>query len=281
MKDFRPISLCNIVAKVIGRVMTNRLKGVLTRIISEIQSAFLQDMSQAYDRVEWRFLESIMLKLGLARTWVDWTMCLVSSVGPYMYARDAEERKALTGVKISRESPSISHILFADDAILFCKASIEEGREIVRILREYEESSGQKINLEKRSVSFDSTVSTRRRGERLRGWKGKLLSQAGKDVLIKSVTSAIPIFVMNCFNLGVRWKVGNGRSIDMWKEQWVPRITDFYLRGERDENGRWVSQLISDGHWNKEEVAKCVTGEDRIRVLAIPLSLRGGRDKWV
>ncbi|GAA0179656.1 hypothetical protein LIER_29999 [Lithospermum erythrorhizon] len=113
MSDYRPISLCNIIAKIIGRVMTNRLRGFLVSIISETQSAFLSgriisdhiliahellhymkhkvagnnhfmslklDMSKAYDRIEWKFLESIILKLGFYLTWVDWTMCLVSSV---------------------------------------------------------------------------------------------------------------------------------------------------------------------------------------------------------
>ncbi|GAA0186877.1 hypothetical protein LIER_34165 [Lithospermum erythrorhizon] len=177
MSDFRPISLCNIVAKIIGRVMTNWLRGILCNIISETQSAFLPgriisdniliahellhylshrvggknpfmslklNMSKAYDRVEWKFLESIILRFGFTCVWVDWTMSLVSLVffsflvdgaprgfirptkgarqgdllSPYMFLlcaerltcmlRDAEERKALTGVKISRESPSIS-----------------------------------------------------------------------------------------------------------------------------------------------------------------------------
>ncbi|GAA0162175.1 hypothetical protein LIER_39363 [Lithospermum erythrorhizon] len=39
--------------------------------------------------------------------------------------------------------------------------------------------------------------------DRMRGWKGKLLSQAGKKVMIKAVTSAIPIFVRKCFKLSV------------------------------------------------------------------------------
>ncbi|GAA0184344.1 hypothetical protein LIER_31632 [Lithospermum erythrorhizon] len=87
MTNFRPISLYNIVAKIIGRIMTNRLRFVLMKIICEAQSVFLLgrvisdniliahevlhymnhnkgkknsyialklDMSKAYDRVEWR-----------------------------------------------------------------------------------------------------------------------------------------------------------------------------------------------------------------------------------
>ncbi|GAA0174294.1 hypothetical protein LIER_27716 [Lithospermum erythrorhizon] len=103
MSDFRPISLCNFVAKIIGRVMRNRLWSILMIIISKSQSAFLPgriifyniliadevlyhmntkancnnhlmelklDISKAYNRVEWNFLEAVMLKLGFCRTWV-------------------------------------------------------------------------------------------------------------------------------------------------------------------------------------------------------------------
>ncbi|GAA0184787.1 hypothetical protein LIER_32075 [Lithospermum erythrorhizon] len=195
-------------------MMTNRLRSVLMSIISETQSAFLPgriisdnilvahevlhymnrnnkskhasmavklDMSKAYDRVEWYFLEAIMLKLGFCRRWVDWTMCLVSTIS-YSFLINgalrgyvqptrgihqgdplssyffllcverltcmllrAEERKALNGIKIARNCLSISHILFADDTVIFCRANVEEGAELMCILGEYELASSQKL----------------------------------------------------------------------------------------------------------------------------------------
>ena len=97
MSDFRPISLCNVIYKIVSKVIANCLKPLLDSIVSETQSAFIAnrlitnniliafeslhhmknkcsgkqgymalklDMSKAYDWVEWAFLEHILLKLG-------------------------------------------------------------------------------------------------------------------------------------------------------------------------------------------------------------------------
>lgn len=53
--------------------------------------------------------------------------------------RDAESRGDLHGIKISRRAPPITHLFFADDSLLFSKASTQGGDIISQILRDYEQ----------------------------------------------------------------------------------------------------------------------------------------------
>ena len=46
---------------------------------------------------------------------------------------------------------------------------------------------------------------------KLQGWKEKLLSQAGREILLKAVVQAIPTFAMSCFKL----LVGLCKDIEM------------------------------------------------------------------
>ena len=106
MSDYRPISLSNVVSRVVSKVLANRVKCILPYIISDAQSAFVPDrlitnntavayeilhrlrnrrkgrghmvvklyISKAYDRVEWEFLRKIMLKMGFSARWVGLTI---------------------------------------------------------------------------------------------------------------------------------------------------------------------------------------------------------------
>ena len=145
----------------------------------------------------------------------------------------------INGSKVRRGAPSISHLFFADDSFLFFKSTEEETRVIHRILELYESYSGQAINLQKSGIMFSSNVRTdkqrvlsailgvtngintgrylslpslirRSKGatfsyikdiiwKRIQGWRNKLLSQAGKGVLIKSVAQVIPTYSMSVF----------------------------------------------------------------------------------
>lgn len=40
-----------------------------------------------------------------------------------------------------------------------------------------------------------------RLGKKLHSWKGKLLSGAGKEILIKTVAQALPLYIMSCYLL--------------------------------------------------------------------------------
>ena len=46
------------------------------------------------------------------------------------------------------------HLLFVDDSLIFCKATLEECNKVMDLLKVYEEASGQKINKSKTSLFF-------------------------------------------------------------------------------------------------------------------------------
>lgn len=64
----------------------------------------------------------------------------------------------LYGSKVCRTTPPISHLLFADDCLLFCKATSEECMKLRNILDNYRESSGQVINVNKTGIFYSKNV---------------------------------------------------------------------------------------------------------------------------
>ncbi|CAO2821363.1 unnamed protein product [Amaranthus hypochondriacus] len=141
------------------------------------------DMSKAYDRVEWSFLERVMLKFGFRDSWVRRIMSCITSVSfsfkinggvfgnvipsrglrqgdpisPYLFILCVDAfstlisqvvlRKSIHGVQVCRNASSLSHLFFADDSILFARATIQESSRVANIISTYERASGPKSQL--------------------------------------------------------------------------------------------------------------------------------------
>ena len=72
-----------------------------------------------------------------------------------------EETRALKGVLSSRQGVCISHLLFADDSMLFFQATVEECQRLLAILGKYEAAFGQAINRQK-TTFFSARIQDRK-----------------------------------------------------------------------------------------------------------------------
>ncbi|XP_057248356.1 uncharacterized protein LOC104890473 [Beta vulgaris subsp. vulgaris] len=111
--QFRPISLCNTIYKCVSKCLVNRLRPLLSNLITEFQSAFIPgrhmddnilishelthvlnkhrngnvhlaalkiDMNKAYDRVNWRFLLKVLQAYGFPAQWIQLISQCISTV---------------------------------------------------------------------------------------------------------------------------------------------------------------------------------------------------------
>jgi hypothetical protein len=70
----------------------------------------------------------------------------------------ASSEGLITRIPTSKRGPRISHLFFADDNLLFCRASTIQLRHLVNMLKLYEGASGQKMNNDKTSVFFSKNT---------------------------------------------------------------------------------------------------------------------------
>ncbi|RVW34155.1 Transposon TX1 uncharacterized 149 kDa protein [Vitis vinifera] len=76
--DFRPISLLGGLFKLLAKVLANRLKKVLDRVVSVDQNAFL-DIEKVYDSINWKFLMKVLRKMAFGSRWMEWMWWCIST----------------------------------------------------------------------------------------------------------------------------------------------------------------------------------------------------------
>ena len=157
--------------------------------------------------------------------------------------RKAAMEGEIKGFSLCRNGPKLTLLFFADDCLFFCKYTLEECHKIQSLLYFYEVASGQMINKEKTMLFFSKNTNAQtqdaikedlnvpaiqhykkylghpsfigrkkkvcftkvkeRIWARMQSWKEKLLSQAGKEVMIKTVIQSIPTYSMSVFKMTV------------------------------------------------------------------------------
>ena len=70
----------------------------------------------------------------------------------------AENQGKITGMRVARARPPVSHLLFADDSLFFCKAEPRECEKVMKVVRKYEKAQGQCINFDKSSLLFGKRI---------------------------------------------------------------------------------------------------------------------------
>ncbi|OMO80722.1 reverse transcriptase [Corchorus capsularis] len=335
---------------IVSKTLANRLREVLPFIIGPNQSAFVLgkmifdssiiafesihymknkrsggekhmvlklDLSKAYDRVEWVFLERIMARLGFSNRWV-FVFLVMECVRTVMYS-----------------------ILVNDDSLLFLRASLEECDVVLDLLRQFELASGQQVNIDKSAVMFsgNTPVDLReiimrhlriqkvldqdrylglpimigrskrvelhlikdRLWKRLRSWSGKLLSIAerrfiGRLEILYALQSWMEVWDSGILNLSiwlylrssigvlfrmvirfvVRWRIGNGQTVDIWRDRWLAKPPSYQPAprpGTVLQNNLVSSLFNNDGYWDDDLLSKLFEDEDVYRILCIPLHL--------
>lgn len=230
------------------------------------------DLEKAYDRLSWEFIRSTLKETGINMSWINLIMHCVQSpcmsilwngdrlqefirergirqgdaMSPALFVLCIEklsqmiirkvEAGSWKGIRLVDAGPTLSHLCFADDIVLFTEATLDQIAIIRDCLDRFCAASGQRISFSKSQILFSRnthpevadeiatalgvektadlgkylgvpsihgrvTCSTYdglldRLNARLDGWKTNLLSMAGRVTLAKAVLNAIPFYRM-------------------------------------------------------------------------------------
>ena len=230
------------------------------------------DMAKAYDRVSWPFLIAVLRRFGFGERFIDMVWWLISNVwfsmlvngvpydffksscgsrqgdplSPALFIIGSEflswalnalvSHSRVVGYKVLRYCPLVSHLVFADDVIVFANGGADSLKRVMQILECYQSDSGQLVNVQKSGYLVHPRITVARKRviervthfhkrelpvrylvaplfigrakeayysdlcqkvlDKVLSWKFHLLSFGRKLILIRHVLSSIPIHLL-------------------------------------------------------------------------------------
>ncbi|WVZ61551.1 hypothetical protein U9M48_011408 [Paspalum notatum var. saurae] len=221
----------------------NKLNGVVLKL----------DFEKAYDKVNWSFLHQALRMKGFSPRWCQWIESIISKGSVNIKVNDDYGRQGdplspflfnlvadMVAIPISRAKDNgqfhgvVPHLvdgglsIHADDTILLLEHDLEEAKNMKQ--EEYVQLFGCKegsfpfryigIPIHHRKINNKDWISVEKRFQKnLGSWKGKLHSAGGRQVLINSVLSCLPMFMLSFFEApkGVLKKLDYYKSRFFWQ----------------------------------------------------------------
>ncbi|XP_057808444.1 uncharacterized protein LOC131022920 [Salvia miltiorrhiza] len=233
VSDYRPIVLGNFFIKVITKILTSRLNAVAAEIVTANQFGFncmersIQernialkvDIRKAFDTLSWEFVDVVLDSFGFPPLFGSGSSCsrgvkqgdplspILFGLANEVLSRlllDVGDGGLIACMRMSRSLLFPSHLLYANDVLLFCKAERRSCRMIESILLIYASVSGQFCNKAKSTIYFGKGVVPPLLGLLAFGsiiahfprWQGMQLSMASRICLVTSVIQSAAIYIM-------------------------------------------------------------------------------------
>ncbi|KAJ3687164.1 hypothetical protein LUZ61_016328 [Rhynchospora tenuis] len=278
VSDYRPISVCNVIYKIISKLLSRRLRPVIPTLVSFTQTAFTPDLSKAFDKLNWRFISTVLDSHGLPKDYIDWVMACVTS-SRFSIALNGATGGFIQPTRGVRQGCSLSPYLFiiALDVLsrllsfMVQKGELkgEIGAEKSRIwfskntpldVQHFISTAFTATKASSSDVYLGTTIVANRHADfgplldkidnKLQPWKRQFLSQAGKVVLIKSVIEPLLLYSMSTTALPattIRAIEGKLRAFfwDKGGSSRVPLVAWKSITRPKDQGGLGLKDLTS------------------------------------